>query len=377
MTYPVAVPQISGDMDVLAVHASSLISIGSAFATTGAQVYTTWQGLAGAYDAPEIGELLEVMLPVREVSTRLGAKLETVGQALAEYASTVKPIKERLEALQVQSQAFASSVAGHDDWREDATRLGEHNQLLSQVSESVAEWMAAQRTCAEAISSTYSANESADTSGGGIFADVARFAEGAVGTVGDWFFDHSDDLASAAKHGAVTTLGAAGMLGGGAMIAGGVGGEVGGIALDATGIGAIGGVPINIGSAGLIASGAAVTASGVAAAADGVTGLAGDFSQMFSDSGRSSDHRYVPAPKSKNLPGFPGTARVKPKTPVQGGGGLRPRWKDGKGNIYEWDSQHGEIEKYNKRGKHSGSFDPETGEPIEGKGPDADKTVEP
>ena len=33
-----------------------------------------------------------------------------------------------------------------------------------------------------------------------------------------------------------------------------------------------------------------------------------------------------------------------------------------KGNIYEWDSQHGTLEKYNKRGKHQGEFDPKTGE---------------
>ncbi|MGW2961624.1 colicin E3/pyocin S6 family cytotoxin [Streptomyces sp. NPDC001220] len=31
------------------------------------------------------------------------------------------------------------------------------------------------------------------------------------------------------------------------------------------------------------------------------------------------------------------------------------------GEIYEWDSQHGAVEKYNKRGKHLGEFDPDTG----------------
>ncbi|MEM1369560.1 MAG: colicin E3/pyocin S6 family cytotoxin [Cyanobacteria bacterium P01_H01_bin.15] len=28
-----------------------------------------------------------------------------------------------------------------------------------------------------------------------------------------------------------------------------------------------------------------------------------------------------------------------------GSGGLRRRWKDNKGNVYEWDSLHGNIEK--------------------------------
>lgn len=70
---------------------------------------------------------------------------------------------------------------------------------------------------------------------------------------------------------------------------------------------------------------------------------------------------HVPAPSS--LPGFPNAKRVKPKTSVQGGGGMRKRWEDKK-HIYEWDSQHGEVEMYNKRGVHLGSFDPETGQPI-------------
>jgi hypothetical protein len=179
------VPQISGDMDALAQQASSLISTGMAFASTGAQVHATWQGLAGVYDAPEAGDLLGVMIPVREVSNRVGGNIETVGHALATYAATVKPIKERLETLALRAQTFGSSVAGHD-WSEDAVKVGEHNQLLSMVNEAVADWVAAQRTCANAISATYAPKTSADTGGGGTFADVAGFAGDAVESVGDW-----------------------------------------------------------------------------------------------------------------------------------------------------------------------------------------------
>jgi RHS repeat-associated protein len=85
--------------------------------------------------------------------------------------------------------------------------------------------------------------------------------------------------------------------------------------------------------------------------------------------------KYIPAPKS--LPGFTDAVRVKPKTVVQGGGGLRKRWKLPNGCICEWDSQHGEIEMYNKRGKHLGAFDPSTGSPMPGKNADPRRSVEP
>jgi hypothetical protein len=44
----------------------------------------------------------------------------------------------------------------------------------------------------------------------------------------------------------------------------------------------------------------------------------------------------------------------------------RQRWQGDKGQIYEEDTQHGELEKYNRRGQHEGSVDPETGEIIKG-----------
>lgn len=71
------------------------------------------------------------------------------------------------------------------------------------------------------------------------------------------------------------------------------------------------------------------------------------------------DHIYHPPPKG--LTAFPDAVKVDFKTRVQSGGGVRRRWKDSKGRIYEWDSQHGTVEKYDKQGKHLGEFDPMTG----------------
>jgi hypothetical protein len=87
------------------------------------------------------------------------------------------------------------------------------------------------------------------------------------------------------------------------------------------------------------------------------------------------DNIWLNIPAPETLDGFPDAKRVRRKTPVQGGGGKRVRWKDSDGIIYEWDSRHGTVEKYNKKGRHLGEFDPNTGEEL--KGPIPNRWVEP
>jgi hypothetical protein len=74
----------------------------------------------------------------------------------------------------------------------------------------------------------------------------------------------------------------------------------------------------------------------------------------------NGDHGYHPPPL--DLKGFPDAKRAGSKTNVQGGGTKRRRWKDNKGRIFEWDSQHGTVEMYDKQGKHLGECDPQSGE---------------
>lgn len=86
-------------------------------------------------------------------------------------------------------------------------------------------------------------------------------------------------------------------------------------------------------------------------------------------SGSATNLKYVPAPRGNPpLPAFPEAKKAKEKTYVQGGGKKRPRWKDKK-RIYEWDSQHGKVEVYDKNGNHIGEFDHETGEQTKPKDP--------
>ncbi|WP_449389512.1 colicin E3/pyocin S6 family cytotoxin [Chryseobacterium lineare] len=77
----------------------------------------------------------------------------------------------------------------------------------------------------------------------------------------------------------------------------------------------------------------------------------GDGNKKGGDSSRDARH-HKPAPR--DLKGFPDAKRV----PNKG----RARWKNPDGKILEWDKQHGDVEVYNKKGKHLGSARPETGE---------------
>ena len=69
---------------------------------------------------------------------------------------------------------------------------------------------------------------------------------------------------------------------------------------------------------------------------------------------------YIAPPEE--LPAFPTATRTRAKTAYAGG--MRARWKDYKGRIYEWDYRHGTVEVYSRMGKHLGEFDPDTGASI-------------
>ena len=100
---------------------------------------------------------------------------------------------------------------------------------------------------------------------GDAFHHAVNFADGFANAWG------SDDLLGAGRQDQNTTAGkiGAGFGDAAATIQGlletdaGIGGEVGGVALDATGVGALVGVPVNILSAGLIAHGIATSLTGV------------------------------------------------------------------------------------------------------------------
>ncbi|MCP1443805.1 hypothetical protein J3D54_002937 [Pseudomonas sp. GGS8] len=85
-----------------------------------------------------------------------------------------------------------------------------------------------------------------------------------------------------------------------------------------------------------------------------------------------ADHKYHPAPKG--LTAFPDATPAKQKTRGKGRG-TRMRWRTAEGRILEWDYQHGAVEMYDKRGRHLGEFDAETGN--QNKPADPKRRIEP
>lgn len=70
-------------------------------------------------------------------------------------------------------------------------------------------------------------------------------------------------------------------------------------------------------------------------------------------------HNYIPPPRGP-LPGFPGSV-------LKGNKGGRQTWETKK-YICQWDSDHGNVEVFNKGDKeHLGGYNPNTGERSPGK----------
>ena len=174
MINPGEIPQIPGDMDVLAAHGESLRTAGSNLGWTSLAVDSTWQGLAPVYDAPEAWQLLAATGPVRTTGYDVGADVGVVGRAIITYADEVRPIQAQLQSLQSQATSFVDSVEGDDDWNEDGDKVDEHNSLLTQVNAAVAAWMDAQRTCANTINALYGGIQYRQDDGDGV-EEVGEF----------------------------------------------------------------------------------------------------------------------------------------------------------------------------------------------------------
>jgi hypothetical protein len=164
---PGAIPQVTGDLDACYSHGFMVSVLGSRFADTGSAVMQSWSGLSGAYVAPESGVLLQAMVPVAFTAGGVGADLNTTGSAIMVYATAVRPIKARLQGLVSEATAFVAYASANDNWNTDQGRVDQHNAMLTEVNDLMAQWEAAERSCANTIDALYGGTQYGVNNGDG------------------------------------------------------------------------------------------------------------------------------------------------------------------------------------------------------------------
>lgn len=146
-----AIPSIPADPDGLEAAAGSIDGAGATLATAGSEMASTWKGLAGVYSAPEAGQLLGVMEPVRAATDDVQSQLTTVSGALRTFATDVRAVKAQMASVVADANAFVADMADEDIWNRDQGNVDTNNALLGRVDAAVAAWQDAQRRCANTL----------------------------------------------------------------------------------------------------------------------------------------------------------------------------------------------------------------------------------
>ncbi|MEZ3162253.1 hypothetical protein AB1K54_17215, partial [Microbacterium sp. BWT-B31] len=110
---PSAIPGKDLDPAAIEANARTVGRIAESVRDHGSSVQTSWQGMAGVYQAPESDTLLGLMQPVSSQATETGDNLDTVSAALIQFAEDVRPIKAELDRLRAQAQTFVNTTVAH------------------------------------------------------------------------------------------------------------------------------------------------------------------------------------------------------------------------------------------------------------------------
>ncbi|MDK9497784.1 hypothetical protein QEZ40_002728 [Streptomyces katrae] len=152
---PCTIPQFTGDLDALEQDRTAIAAAASSLRDTGANIDSTFQGLAAFYSAPEAAQLFATTNRVRTESDHFADQLETAAQALGEFAVEARPIVARLKQLQSQATAFTNKIQGDAHWKDDGKKVDENNDLIHDVNAAAEAFWAAERTCASKIRALY------------------------------------------------------------------------------------------------------------------------------------------------------------------------------------------------------------------------------
>ncbi|MEU4212217.1 hypothetical protein AB0F13_19815 [Streptomyces sp. NPDC026206] len=145
------IPTFTGNLEHLETHAASLKTTASNIRTTGKDVHNAFQALDAVYDAPEERELLDSTIPVRDKADEFAKKLESVGGTLASFASTARPLVQKMKQLRADAEKFVADNKHDDDWQKDQKKVDENARLVREVGTTWVAFQGVERDAANKI----------------------------------------------------------------------------------------------------------------------------------------------------------------------------------------------------------------------------------
>ncbi|MDB1086310.1 hypothetical protein PJ985_01820 [Streptomyces sp. ACA25] len=146
---PSGVPEFTGDLVKLDEDHADLSTDAETIRGIGSAVHTRFQGLSAFYQAPEAEELFATTGPVKTRADDFATDLETVSSALSSYAGEIRPLVAKLRRLKTEATTFVDGL--DDDWRYDGGKVERNNELVREISTTVGQFWAAERTAANKI----------------------------------------------------------------------------------------------------------------------------------------------------------------------------------------------------------------------------------
>ncbi|GHB79399.1 hypothetical protein GCM10010347_57480 [Streptomyces cirratus] len=145
------IPTFTGNLETLETHAASLKTTASGIRGTGKDVHDAFQALDPVYDAPEQEELLNSTIPVRDKADEFAKKLESVSGALTSFATSARPLVDKMKQLRADAEKFVADNKDDDDWQQDQGKIDENARLVREVGTTWVAFQGVERDAANKI----------------------------------------------------------------------------------------------------------------------------------------------------------------------------------------------------------------------------------
>ncbi|CAL9469121.1 hypothetical protein SUDANB171_02787 [Streptomyces sp. enrichment culture] len=152
---PSGIPEFTGNLSMLAADCMGLDAAESGIRGIGSDVHDEFQGLSSFYTAPEAEQLFATTGPARDRAAEFADDLAAVRSALWDYHEEIAPIVGRLNRLRYETEQFVESIRNDDDWKKSESKVDRNNELLTDISTTVAQFWAAERSCANRINALW------------------------------------------------------------------------------------------------------------------------------------------------------------------------------------------------------------------------------